>query len=222
MILLEPISLAHAEAVQALASDPLIAATSNVPHPYPADGAATWIRYTLAQRELGYELNFAILRNSAPGNTALGKTELVGVCGVLNIAGKPRRAELGYWIGVPYWNHGYASAAARDLVRRVFDEHAIDQLYSSCLVKNMASFRVLEKTGFRHVGYGTHPNSKWGPSDRFAMFELTKSEWLRSRTPKSQPPTPNATARAGSTGSDHEHAEGPRPGPGESSSEVDK
>jgi ribosomal-protein-alanine N-acetyltransferase len=177
MIRLEPISLAHAEAVQALASDPLIAATSNVPHPYPADGAATWIRYTLAQRELGYELNFAILRD----------TELVGVCGVLNIAGKPRRAELGYWIGVPYWNRGYASAAARDLVRRVFDQHGIEQLYSSCLVKNAASFRVLEKAGFRHVGYGTHPSSKWGPDDRFAMFELTRQEWLRQ-----QPPMPNA------------------------------
>lgn len=173
MIRLEPISLAHAEAVQALASDPLIAATSNVPHPYPADGAATWIRYTLAQRELGYELNFAILTDA----------ELVGVCGVLNIAGKPRRAELGYWIGVPYWNHGYASAAARDLVSRVFDQHGIEQLYSSCLVKNVASFRVLEKTGFRHVGYGTHPNSKWGSHDRFALFELTKAEWLRLQLP---------------------------------------
>src|SRR5918999_5818235 len=103
MIRLEPISLAHAPAVQALASDPLIAATSNVPHPYPADGAVTWIRYTLAQRDLGYEVNFAIFAGD----------ELVGVCGVLNISGTPRRGELGYWIGVPYWNRGYASSAAR-------------------------------------------------------------------------------------------------------------
>jgi [ribosomal protein S5]-alanine N-acetyltransferase len=176
---LEPISLAHADAVQALASDPLIAATSNVPHPYPADGAVTWIRYTLAQRELGYEANFAILDDEA----------LVGVCGVLNIAGTPRRGELGYWIGVPYWNRGFASYAARDLVRIVFDEYGIDELYSSCLVRNKASFRVLEKTGFRHVGYGTHPDSKWGPNDRFAMFELTKAEWA-GPNPKSQIPNP--------------------------------
>lgn len=169
MIRLEPISLAHASAVQALASDPLIAATSNVPHPYPADGAVTWIRYTLTQRELGYELNFAVLEGA----------QLVGVCGVLNITGTPRRAELGYWIGVPYWNRGYASAAARDLVRLVFESHGIEELHSSCLVKNAASFRVLEKAGFRHVGYGTHPSSKWKAADRFAMFELKKEEWLQ-------------------------------------------
>jgi ribosomal-protein-alanine N-acetyltransferase len=176
MVRLEPISLVHAQAVQALASDPLIAATSNVPHPYPQDGAITWIRYTLAQRELGYELNFAILSREG----------LVGVCGVLNIAGSPRRGELGYWIGVPYWNRGYASSAARELVQRVFTEHAIDELYSSCLVRNSASFRVLEKTGFRHVGYGAHADSKWGPDDRFAIFELTKQEWAQGLRLKPQ------------------------------------
>jgi ribosomal-protein-alanine N-acetyltransferase len=167
MIRLEPIALGHADEVQALASDPLIAATSNVPHPYPPDGAQTWIRYTLAQRELGHELNFAVVNDS----------NLVGVCGVLNISGTPRRGELGYWIGVPYWNQGYASEAARQLVRTVFVDHGIDELYSSCLVRNSASFRVLEKTGFRHVGYGTHRDSKWGPDDRFALFELTRQEW---------------------------------------------
>ena len=180
MVRLEPISPAHAPAVQALASDPLIAATSNVPHPYPADGAVTWIRYTLAQRELGYEVNFAIFAGD----------ELVGVCGVLNISGTPRRGELGYWIGVPYWNRGYASSAARELVRRVFSDYGIEELHSSCLVRNAASFRVLEKTGFRHVGYGTHADPKWGPQDRFAMFELTKAEWqrLQLRTTNSQLP----------------------------------
>ncbi|MGH9347336.1 MAG: GNAT family N-acetyltransferase [Vicinamibacterales bacterium] len=193
MVRLEPISLAHAADVQALASDPLIAATSNVPHPYPADGSVTWIRYTLAQRELGSEANFAIL---APATMPGTCGTLVGVCGVLNIAGSPRRGEMGYWIGVPYWNRGYASAAARALVRTMFEEHGIDELYSSCLVRNVASFRVLEKTGFRHVGYGTHPDSKWGPHDRFALFELTKQEWVmhnsQSPTPDSQSPTSNS------------------------------
>jgi ribosomal-protein-alanine N-acetyltransferase len=171
MVRLEPISLAHAPDVQALAADPLIAATSNVPHPYPADGAVTWIRYTLAQRELGHEANFAIL----------DRQQFVGVCGVLNISGTPRRGELGYWIGVPYWNRGYASSAARELVRIIFLEHGVQELHSSCLVRNAASFRVLEKTGFRHVGYGTHPDSKWGANDRFALFELTRQEWEGSQ-----------------------------------------
>ena len=186
MVRLEPIALAHAPAVQALACDHRIAATSNVPFPYPPDGAVTWIRYTTAQRELGREVNFAILAPDRGGDV------LVGVCGVLNIEGAPVRGELGYWIGVPYWNRGYATAAARELVGRVFAAHGLEALYSSCLVRNPASFRVLEKVGFRHVGFGTHAGMKWTPRDRFALFELTKQEWLRA-TSGSQLSTPNET-----------------------------
>lgn len=169
LIRLEPIAMAHAPAVQALAADPRIADTSNVPHPYPDEGATTWIKYTTALREMGKEVNFAIIDTSI--------STLVGVCGVLNIGGQPTSGELGYWVGVPYWGRGYASAAASQLVRVVFEEWGVIRLYSSCLVRNPASFRVLEKAGFRHVGFGTHPHSKWGPHDRFAMFELTVDEW---------------------------------------------
>jgi ribosomal-protein-alanine N-acetyltransferase len=182
---LELISLAHAAAVQELASDARIADTSNVPHPYPVDGAATWIRYTTAQREQGREVNFAIVENPPPAapspvqpvSTSLGGGTVVGVCGVLNIGGVPKSGELGYWIGVPYWGRGYATAAARQLVEIVFEEYGLERLYSSCLVRNPASFRVLQKAGFRHIGYGTHPNTKWGPEDRFALFELMRDEW---------------------------------------------
>jgi RimJ/RimL family protein N-acetyltransferase len=175
-IYLEPIALAHAHAIQILASDARIAATSNVPHPYPLDGAVTWIRYTMAQRDLGRELNFAVMSDEETS----GAATVVGVCGVLNIAGTPRRGELGYWIGVPYWGRGYATAAAKTLVRIVFEEHGVAELYSSCLVRNRPSFRVLQKTGFRHIGYGLHPHTKWGPEDRFALFELARGEWLEA------------------------------------------
>lgn len=188
MVRLEPISPAHAAEVQELASDARIADTSNVPHPYPVDGAVTWIRYTSAQREQGRELNFAIVE-AAPslgtGRPTPFETEpsgrVVGVCGVLNIGGVPRSGELGYWIGVPYWGRGYATAGACQLVKIVFEEHGVERLYSSCLVRNPASFRVLQKAGFRHIGYGTHPNTKWGPEDRFALFELMREEWLVAR-----------------------------------------
>ena len=171
-IRLVPVALEHAPAIQMLACDPRIAATTNVPSPYPPDGAATWIRFTMAQRELGSEMNFAIF----DGGT------LVGVCGVLAMNvdtgdGPSRDGVVGYWIGVPYWGQGYATAAATELLRVAFEEKDLGKLRSACLVRNPASRRVLEKVGFRFIGYGSHPASKWTIDDRFAMFELTKDEW---------------------------------------------
>ncbi len=179
---LVPVAIEHAAEIQALASDPLIAATSNIPYPYPPDGALTWIRHTMAQREMGREMNFAMLDDALGGGRAPGPAgRVVGVCGVLSVGGSPRSGELGYWVGVPYWRRGYASTAARTLLSIVFEQHDVQRLRSSCLVRNGPSFRVLEKCGFRLVGYGSHPSPKWTPQDRFAMFELTRDEWRMTR-----------------------------------------
>ncbi len=171
-VTIEPISLTFAAAAQALASDPAIGATSNVPSPYPPDGAETWIAHAMRAMATGMEQTFAVLADGT----------FVGACGVLNIGGRPRSGELGYWIGVPHWGHGYATAAARLVVDRAFIDHQLGYLVSSCLEHNPASFRVLVKTGFTHTGFTRFPHLKWGSDVRFATFMLTREEWLRRET----------------------------------------
>ncbi len=178
-VTIEPISLQFAAAAQALASDPRIGATSNVPSPYPPGRATTWIRHVMQEMASGTETTFAVLADRT----------FVGVCSVLNIGGAPRSGELGYWIGVPFWGRGYASAAARLVVDHGFVEHDLASIVSSCLETNAASFRVLVKTGFRHTGVACFPQLKWGPDARFATFVLTRDEW-RSRNRSTDSPIP--------------------------------
>ncbi len=164
-------SIKYAAVAQVLASDPAIGDTSNVPSPYPENGAVMWIAHTMRGAAAGREVTYAVLVGDA----------FVGVCGVLNIGGRPRAGELGYWIGRPYWGRGCASAAARLVVDRVFTEHDLARIVSSCLERNPASFRVLVKTGFRHTGFAHFPHLKWGPDERFATFALTREEWQATR-----------------------------------------
>lgn len=153
------------DAIQALASDPAIGATSNVPSPYPEDGAVAFIRTAEEKARSGAEHAFAIVVDGV----------FVGMCGVI-LAGHPAgEGEIGYWIGRPFWRRGHATAAARELVRRSFAELGLTRLVSSCLVRNPASYRVLSKVGFRDVGRGSNPNPKWGPEDVFALFALERS-----------------------------------------------
>src|SRR6185312_13696794 len=112
-LLLRPFSLEDAPAVQAMASALEVADTTlNIPHPYPEDGAATWIASHSGLRERG-EYPFAIVRRR--------DSELVGAMG-LHVDERHSKAELGYWIGVPYWNQGYATEAARRMVQWGFEE----------------------------------------------------------------------------------------------------
>ncbi len=70
----------------------------------------------------------------------------------------PKDAEIGYWIGSQYWNRGYATEAVGILLDKAFSI-GIPKVWGQCLEDNIASYRVLEKCGFRfhHRGVCDNP-----------------------------------------------------------------
>jgi RimJ/RimL family protein N-acetyltransferase len=78
---------------------------------------------------------------------------LVGVIGLILQQDIYRKtAELGYWIGEPYWNKGYASKAISLIVEYGFNELHLMRIFSGVFDYNKASQRVLEKAGFTFEG----------------------------------------------------------------------
>jgi len=61
-------------------------------------------------------------------------------------------AELGYWLGVPFWGRGYATEAVRAVIDYGFGALGYEVLHSGARVSNPASRRVLEKCGFQWSG----------------------------------------------------------------------
>ena len=61
-------------------------------------------------------------------------------------------AELGYYLGEPYWGKGYGASAVRQLCRHVFENTDILRIFAEPFACNTASCRVLEKAGFRLEG----------------------------------------------------------------------
>ena len=59
-----------------------------------------------------------------------------------------RTAELGYYIGEPYWGRGYMTSAVRQVCRHVFQCSDIVRIFAEPFAHNTASCRVLEKAGF--------------------------------------------------------------------------
>ncbi len=166
---IEPYGRTHVPAFQALASDARIAATTLVPHPYPPDGAEQHARNAARWRETREAFAFAILADGA----------VVGSCGIKHLDWEAGQGEVGYWIGVPYWGRGYATAAVRRLTAVGFGELGLLRLVAEVLVGNDASMRVLAKAGFRREV--TFPN----PSDRHhgastVLFALERSTASRA------------------------------------------
>src|SRR6202022_4302413 len=73
------------------------------------------------------------------------------LCGSVGLILTPvhERAELGYWIGVPYWGRGFATEAASAVMAFGFGTLRLDRIYASRYAGNTASERVLKKIGMR-------------------------------------------------------------------------
>ena len=63
-----------------------------------------------------------------------------------------RTAELGYYIGEPYWGKGYATSAVKQVCKHVFEHSDILRIFAEPFARNAASCRVLEKAGFQLEG----------------------------------------------------------------------
>jgi RimJ/RimL family protein N-acetyltransferase len=129
------------------------ATTLRIPYPYREADARDFIAATQEDLSTGNELRLAVILRESD--------KLCGGVG-LRIEADHRRAELGYWIGVPYWGKGYATEAARTMVRYGFDTLGLHRIFAGHVADNIASARVLKKIGMLHEGCQRGHNLKWG------------------------------------------------------------
>lgn len=136
-LLLRAPSHGDADPMQHLANNEKIyRVLARLPHPYTKEHAIEFIT-NLARTE--EEHTYAIIHGG----------RFIGVIG-LHLKGE-RAPELGYWLGEPYWGHGFATQAAIAVTGAA---RAIDsslKFYSRALSSNLGSRRVLAKTGFLEV-----------------------------------------------------------------------
>lgn len=59
-----------------------------------------------------------------------------------------RTAETGYYISESYWGRGLGTSAVKQLCKYIFDNTGIIRLFAEPFAENVASCRILEKSGF--------------------------------------------------------------------------
>lgn len=166
---------ADARAVQALAGDRRIAdTTARLPHPYPDGAAEAWI----ATHALGWagrrELPLAITLRAEGG--------LIGSIGLV-FEPEHERAELGYWIGVPFWNHGFATEAAGALVDFGFQVLGLQRVQAHHFARNPASGHVMLKIGLRREGTSPRAFKKNGRFEDIIFYGVLRKDWPELRQP---------------------------------------
>ncbi len=109
--------------------------TGRIPFPYSEDAASHWLT-GLANGEVVYGIEHG--------------GDLIGLCGFTR---EPDgTADMGYWIGRPYWGRGYATEAARALMTHGFTKAGVKRFTCCHFADNPQSQRVIAKLGFRQLG----------------------------------------------------------------------
>lgn len=167
-LLLRQFRMSDKDVIQKLCSDRDIAATTlSIPHPFTLEDAEKWLKNKEEDYREGKEIAWAIcLKNSE---------KLIGAVG-MRLESKHESAELGFWVGKPYWEQGYVTEAAGKVLNFGFHKLGLHRLEAHHIVGNKASGRVLEKLGMKYEGLHRGRIKKWNEFKDVKSFAILKSD----------------------------------------------
>ena len=104
---------------------------------------------------------------------------LVGGLTLANIRrGVAQAGSLGYWMGQRYAGRGHMTAAVGALVPFAFGSLRLHRLEAACIPTNVASIRLLERTGFMREGFAREYLCINGTWQDHLLYGLLKDDAL--------------------------------------------
>lgn len=139
-LVLRPLDEDDVPALTEMMNDEQIAAWTDVPQPFTADGARTWISdYAPTEREAGRGLDLAV--------TEFLTQRLVGIVQLTKTNWHIRATELSYIIAPWARGEGYASEAALATAQWLFTDQKFERIELRTAADNTASQQVAQKIG---------------------------------------------------------------------------
>ncbi len=141
---LRPWQMTDASVIAPYADDPLVAQNLRdvFPNPYTVADAEEFIRSCMEREGQGQMCRAIVADGKAVGSISL----------VLGSDVYRRSAELGYWLGRPFWRRGIMTAAVREMCALGFETWEILRIHAEPYAGNAGSRGVLEKAGFTLEG----------------------------------------------------------------------
>ncbi len=163
-LILRPWREDDAEILYRYASDPAVGPAAGWPPHESVDSSLEVIRTVFSAPE-----TYAVVLKATD--------EPIGCCGIVLRDGMAvGEAEIGYWLGAPYWGQGLMTEAVRRLVDRCFDFLGQSAVWIGYYDGNDRSRRVAEKCGFTYHHTEYSKQSLLGDTHDEHFMRLTAEE----------------------------------------------
>jgi len=161
--------LADVAAIQVLCDDWEIARTTlNIPHPYTEEDAQGFVQRVVDNDNPNtYQFAITLKDDTLIGATGIHRTE------------RHHHAEIGYWIGRPYWGQGYATEAVQRLIQFGFEQMDLNRIFAGYFSENWASRRVMEKAGLSYEGLFRQHYYRWDQYFDAGYCGIVREDWQR-------------------------------------------
>jgi len=134
------------------------------PQPYYLEDAKAYINACMNSDRTRQCIKAIVVDNEAAGSIGFTLQEDVHC----------KSAELGYWLGEPFWHQGIMSAAVKQICEYAFAEYDLVRIYAEPFAHNTGSRKVLEKAGFKLEGIKQKSICKEGRIFDSCLYALTK------------------------------------------------
>src|SRR4029077_20428968 len=153
---------------------------SSVPHPYSEADGRVWIALLRQDHAIGRPRRFAV---------ALQETDrLIGGVGLDGSTGDgSEEPSLGYWLGQPYWRHGYGREADAAVIDYGFRILGLETIRAYTDPSNAASQKVLLRCGLKNVGEIELVEPTRHGARRAPLFRILRPEsasWVTGSMPQ--------------------------------------
>ena len=161
-----------AESLYNYAKDPAIGPSAGWPPQTSVENSREIIRDILAAPE-----TYAVVLKET--NEPIGSVGIMFADGVHSADMQDGDAEIGYWIGVPYWGQGLIPEAVQRLLKRCFVELDVKRVWCGHYDGNIKSRRVMEKCGFKYHHTEEGKTSPLGDIRTEHFTLLTREDWKK-------------------------------------------
>lgn len=169
-LILRPWRESDAESLYEYAKNPAVGPAAGWPVHTSVENSKQIIKDVLSSDE-----TYAVTLKD--NDTAIGSVGLL-IGDKSNLGIVAGEAEIGYWIGEPFWGQGLIPEAVRELMRYAFDDLGMTTLWCGYFNGNEKSKRAQEKCGFRF--HHTENEKEWPLINAVKtqhITRITKEEW---------------------------------------------
>lgn len=142
--------------------------------PNTVEDTQNFIRRSIANQQEQPRKNYSLAALLTSQNV------LIGSCGIYVSNPDLREGYIGYVFNRNYWGKGYATETSKALLRFGFEQLKLHRIYAYCNPSNIASARVLEKSGMNLEGHFREHRwfkGKWVDTLQYAILD---HEWKRT------------------------------------------